>query len=335
MSNHEVTDVGRECRSVDNTVTEPPHPPPYGQSQQQEALPGCWWHPGRQTGLRCVRCDRPACPDCLREASVGHQCIDCVTSARQQQRAQAEAYRRAGYGTRTVVGARVPQRVVVVPLLIAINVVIYALTAFQAGSVMDNHLSPVFEDGVLWPVAVVLFDEWWRLLASGFLHYGLLHLAMNMLALWVLGRDLELLLGRIRFLAVYFLSMFAGAVAVFVFGAADTATAGASGAIYGLMGAVLVAVLRLRLNATAAIGIIVLNIVISVSLPGISLLGHLGGLVAGALAMIAMVFAPERNRAAYQAGAVAIMAAALAGLVVYRDAELFDQLCFHPVLCGF
>ncbi len=257
-----------------------------------------------------------------------------MTSAQRQQQVQSVAYRKAGYGARTVVGARVPQWVVVVPLLIAINVVVYALTAFQAGSVMDNHLSPVFEDGVLWPVAIVLFDEWWRLFASGFLHYGLLHLAMNMIALWVLGRDLELLLGRIRFLAVYFLSMFAGAAAVFVFGATNTGTAGASGAIYGLMGAILVAVLRLRLNATAAIGIIVLNVVLSVSIPGISLLGHIGGLVAGALAMIAMVFAPEKNRAAYQAGAVAIMAVALVGMVVYRDVELFDQLCAYPALCG-
>lgn len=325
------TAAGRERRSVDSTVTEPPNPPPYGQPSQQ-ALPGCWWHPARQTALRCVRCDRPACPDCLREASVGHQCIDCVTSAQQHHRAQSVAYRRAGYGERTVAGARVPGRLVVVPLLIAVNVVVYALTAFQAGDVMNNYLSPVFADGVLWPEAVVLIDEWWRLLTSGFLHYGLLHLAMNMLALWVLGRDLEMLLGRVRFLAVYFLSMFAGAVAVFVLGEPGTATAGASGAIYGLMGAVLVAVLRLRLNPTTAIAIIVLNVFLSMSIPNISLLGHLGGLVAGAVAMVAMVYAPEKNRAAYQSGALGILAVAFVGLVVYRDAQLAEQLCtLYPV----
>lgn len=328
-------DADRERRSVDSTVTEPPNPPPYGQPPQQAALPGCWWHPARQTGLRCVRCDRPACPDCLREASVGYQCVDCVTSAQQHHRARSAAYRRAGLGTRTVAGARVPQRVVVVPLLIAVNVIVYALTVFQARDVMSNHNSPVFNDGVLWPEVVVLFDEWWRLLTSGFLHYGLLHLAMNMLALWVLGRDLEMLLGRVRFLAVYFLSMFAGGAAVFVFGDPATGTAGASGAIYGLMGAILVAVLRLRLNPMTAIGIIVLNVAISVSIPNISLLGHLGGLVAGAVAMVAMVYAPERNRAAYQAGALALVAVALVGLVFYRDAQLADQVCrAYPALCG-
>ncbi len=329
-----VTDIGRERRSVGSTVTQPPTPPPYGQPPQQEALPGCWWHPGRQTGLRCVRCERPACPDCLREASVGYQCIDCVSTARQQQRSQAAGYRKAGYGARTVAGARVPQRIVVVPLLIAVNVLVYALTAFQSGDPMANHIgSSAFEDGVLWPAGIVAFDEWWRLFTSGFLHYGLLHLGMNMLALFVLGRDLELLLGRVRFLAVYFLSMFAGAVAVFAFGAVDTGTAGASGAIYGLMGAILVAVLKLRLNATTAIGIIVLNVVLSVSLPNISLLGHLGGLVAGAVAMVAMVYAPERHRGAYQAGAIAIVALALIGLVLYRDAELTSAI-FAGQLAG-
>ncbi len=266
---------------------------------------------------------------------MGYQCIDCVSTAQQQHRAQAAAYRKAGYGARTVAGARVPQRLVVVPLLIAVNVVVYALTAFQASDVMNNHNSPAFADGVLWPEAVVVFDEWWRLLTSGFLHYGLIHLAMNMLALWVLGRDLEMLLGRVRFVALYVLSLFAGGVVVFAFGAEDTGTAGASGAIYGLMGAILVAVLRLRLNPTTAIGIIVLNVILSVSIPNISLLGHLGGLVAGAVVMVAMVYAPEKNRAAYQAGALAIVTVALIGLVVYRDTQLADQLCLsYPVLCG-
>ncbi|CAM2772478.1 rhomboid family intramembrane serine protease [Saccharomonospora xinjiangensis] len=316
-------------------MTEPPNPPPIGQPAQQAALPGCWWHPARQTGLRCVRCDRPACPDCLREASVGYQCIDCVTSARQHHRAASSSYRRAGYGERTVAGALMPRRPVVVPLLIAVNVVVFVLTAFQARDAMNNYNSPVFAEGVLWPQAVVAFDEWWRLITSGFLHYGLLHLAMNMLALWVLGRDLEMLLGRVRFLAVYFVSMLGGGAAVFAFGAPETSTAGASGAIYGLMGAMLVAVLRLRLNPTTAIGIIVLNLILTVSIPNISLLGHLGGLAAGAVAMVAMVYAPEKNRAVYQAGTVAFVAAALIGLVVYRDGRIAEQLCaVYPALCG-
>ncbi|MBK1784526.1 rhomboid family intramembrane serine protease [Prauserella cavernicola] len=315
-------------------MSQPPYPPQYGQPPQQEALPGCWWHPNRQTGLRCVRCNRPACPDCLREASVGYQCVDCVQVGQQQQRAQAAQYRRAGFGARTVAGARAAQRPVVTPLLIAINVLVYIVTVVQAGGdPMNNGASQLSQDGVLWPIGIAAGDEWWRLVTSGFLHYGLLHIAMNMLALWVLGRDLEILLGRVRFLAVYFVSLLGGATAVFVFGEANTPTAGASGAIYGLMGGILIAVLRLRLNPTSAIGIIVLNIVLSVSIPGISLLGHLGGLVVGALAMIAMVYAPEKQRAAYQAGTVAVLTVALIGLLVYRDSELSSQICQTYGLC--
>ncbi|NIJ14426.1 membrane associated rhomboid family serine protease [Saccharomonospora amisosensis] len=235
-------------------------------------------------------------------------------------------YRRAGYGARTVAGARVSQRAVVTPVLIALNLLVYVLTAVQAQDFMRNDVSRLFNDGVLWPVGIAAADEWWRLVTSGFLHFGLLHIGMNMLALWILGRDLELLLGKVRFLAVYFVSMLGGSAAVFAFGAVNTGTAGASGAIYGLMGAILVAVLRLRLNPTAAIGIIVLNVVLTISIPGISLLGHLGGLVVGALAMVAMVYAPAKNRATYQTVAILLLTAAIAGLVLYRDAQLSAQL---------
>ncbi|PRX47779.1 membrane associated rhomboid family serine protease [Prauserella shujinwangii] len=308
-------------------MNQPPYPPQYGQQPQQEALPGCWWHPDRQTGLRCTRCERPACPDCLREASVGHQCIDCVQSARQQQRAHAARYRKAGYGSRTVAGARVSQRLTVVPALIALNVLVYVVTAVQAMDPMQNQTSGLFNDWVLWPAGIVLQDEWWRLFTSGFLHYGLIHLGMNMLALWILGRDLELLLGKARFLALYLVSLFGGAALVFAFGDVRTGTAGASGAIYGLLAAILIAVLRLRLNPTGAIGIIVLNIIITVTIPGISLLGHLGGFVAGVLVMVAMVYAPEKRRTTYQVGAAVLVTVALAGLVLYRDAQLTAAIC--------
>src|SRR5699024_776960 len=133
-------------------------------------------------------------------------------------------------------------------------------------------------------------------------------------------------LGRVRFLVLYFGSMLGGSAAVFVFGAIETGTAGASGAIYGLMGAILVAVLRLRLNPTSAIAIIVLNVLLSVSLPGISLLGHLGGLLIGVLIMIAMVYAPERRRSAFQAGAVALLVLALVIVVVFRNAQIIDEI---------
>lgn len=296
-------------------------------------MPACWWHPNRQTGLRCTRCERPACPDCLREASVGYQCIDCVQVGQRQQSAAAQQYRRAGFGRRTVAGAVAPKTAIVTPVLIVINVLVYALTAVQAGDPMNNQTSELFREGVLWPFGISAGSEWLRLITSGFLHYGLLHLAMNMLALWVLGRDLELLLGRGRFIAVYAISLLGGSTAVFAFGEADTGTAGASGAIYGLMGAMAVAVFRLKLNPTGALMIIGLNVVLSVSIPGISLLGHLGGLLIGALAMGAMVYAPEKARAGWQAGTLAFLTVALVGLLFFRNTQLTAELCDLYRLC--
>ncbi|NIH77628.1 rhomboid family intramembrane serine protease [Amycolatopsis viridis] len=297
----------------------PPHPPATP-SPQQSALPGCWWHPSRPTGLSCVRCGRPACPECLREASVGYQCIDCAQVGRREQRVQQ-------YTPRTVAGARVSHRPVVTPVLIVLNVIAYAITAAQAGSLTGNDSARLFGDGVLWPLAIAGQGEWWRLVASGFLHYGPFHLAVNMFALWVLGRDMETLLGRVRFAALYLVSLLGGAVSVYLFDAVGRGTAGASGAIYGLLGGLLVAVIRLRLNPAYAIGTIVLNLVITVSIPNISLLGHLGGLVVGALVTAAMVYAPVKGRRYWQGATVAVLLIALVVLVFVRDAQLAGVVC--------
>jgi membrane associated rhomboid family serine protease len=253
---------------------------------------------------------------------VGYQCVDCVQSGRQQDRVQRKRYRGAGYGQRTVAGAMLSTRPVVTPVLVALNLLVYVITAVQAKSPMDNSASTLHQDGVLWPLAIDGSGQWWRLFTSGFLHYGLIHVAVNMFALWVLGRDMEMLLGKVRFTAVYLLSLFGGAVSVYLFDDPNRGTAGASGAIYGLLGGILVAVLRLRLNPAGAIGVIAINLVISVSLPNISLLGHLGGLAIGAVATAAMVYAPAKNKAAWQAAALVLLAVALTGLVLYRDSTL-------------
>lgn len=244
-----------------------------------------------------------------------------------QQRAQRAGYRKAGYGARTPAGARLSQRIVATPVLIALNVLVYVITAAQAGSAMANQQSELFGRWVLWPLAISGEDQWGRLITSGFLHYGLLHLAMNMLALFILGRELEVLLGKVRYLALYLVSMLGGSTAVYVLGSTDTGTAGASGAIFGLMGAFLIAVIRLRINPSAALGIIAVNVFITFTIPGISMLGHLGGLALGALVMAAMMYAPEKNRTAWQAGTVVLGAVALAGLVLYRDAQLGSVYC--------
>jgi membrane associated rhomboid family serine protease len=304
-------------------VNQPPQPQP----SQQAALPGCWWHPNRQTGLSCARCGRPACPDCLRDAAVGFQCIDCVQTGQKQQKVQRKQHDQAGLTSRTIVGAKYSQRAVVTPVLIALNVLVYLVTAVQAKSPMENQHAQLFIDGVLFSPSIAFDGEWWRLFISGFLHYGLIHLAVNMFSLWMLGKDLELLLGKARFTAVYLLSLLGGSISVFVFDDPGRPTAGASGAIYGLLGAILIVILKLKMNPTQVIGVIALNLVISVSIPNISLLGHLGGFVIGAVAMAALVFAPLKNRAAWQTGTLVVLTVALIGMFALRDNRLEQETC--------
>ncbi|WP_317492527.1 rhomboid family intramembrane serine protease [Haloechinothrix sp. LS1_15] len=299
-------------------MNEPPQQP--GQAGASPSRT-CWWHPQRATGLRCARCERFACPDCLREASVGYHCVDCVAAARKEQQAQRARYRKSEFGYRTIAGARMPRYPTVTYALIAINVAVFAVTAAQAQDVMRNFESRVMELGVLWP-PIVAAGEWWRLITSGFLHFGLMHLAVNMLALWILGRELERLLGPTRYLALYGLALLGGSAAVFAFSDLGTQTAGASGAVYGVLGGILIAVLRLRLNLTPILGIIAINLVISFGVPQISWLGHLGGLVMGALVCLAMVYSPERHRTRWQAGAVVLLLVALLGVFAVRFAQL-------------
>lgn len=232
----------------------------------------CVRHPERQTGLSCTRCGRPSCMECLRDASVGFQCVDCVDAGRKVERRGRPV---------------AAHRPVVVPSLIALNVALFAWTVAQAGSVMQNYAAPLFREWALVPL-LVQAGEWWRVLTAGFLHIGPIHLLFNMLALWMLGRDLETVLGRGRFLALYLVSLLGGSAAVMLFSAPTGAVAGASGAVFGLMGGLVVVLKRMRVPATQVVVLIVVNIVISVTIPGISLVGHLGGLVVGALATLGL-----------------------------------------------
>jgi membrane associated rhomboid family serine protease len=184
------------------------------------------------------------------------------------------------------------------PVLIALNVAIYLWTVVEAGSVTNNSGAVLFREWALVP-RLVDAGEWWRVITGGFLHIGPIHLVFNMLALWVLGRDMETVLGRGRFLAVYLVSLLGGSAAVMVFDP-NQAVAGASGAVFGLMGGLAVVLRRLRVPASQVIGLIIVNVVISVLIPGISLIGHLGGLAVGAAATAALVYAPVRNRTPVQ-----------------------------------
>ena len=299
---------------------------------RQQDLPACARHPDRPTGLRCVRCDRPACPDCLREASVGYQCVDCVAEGNKTVRP-----------ARTTGGARARRGgspMVVVPVLILLNVLVFAVTAIQAQSITQNERASLFEDGTLIP-GMVANGDYWRLITSGFLHfgnyggYGPIHLIFNMFALYVLGRDLEVALGRLRFLAVYVLALIGGSASVMVFGDPTGSVAGASGAIYGLFGGIAVVVFRAKLNPTPVLVLLGINIFLSVTLPGISLLGHLGGLVAGALATAALVYAPRTpNMARFQLWACVGIAVLLVAILAVRIGTM-DTRCVPAGVAGY
>lgn len=221
---------------------------------------------------------------------MGYQCVDCVArDARSQPR------------TLAVPWAQPSTTSVLVLVLIVINVAIFLVTVLQAGSLLGNDRADLFQQWALQPRAVAQ-GAWWQLLTAGFLHFGPFHLAVNMYALWVIGRDLEKVLGRARFVTVYLVSLLGGSLVVYLvallggplaaFLHADWAspTAGASGAVFGLMGGFAVVLMRLRLSPRPALTIILVNVIISFVLSNISIAGHLGGLAFGTAITAVMVY---------------------------------------------
>ncbi len=274
-------------------------------------LPRCYRHPDRETGVSCTRCDRPICPDCLRPASVGFQCPECV--ARGSVRGAT-----APFGGKVVDGALVT---IVVAVL---NVLVFVLTALNSsGGFRDNSGSSLFDRLSLVPYLVAVQHEYWRLFSSMFVHYGLWHLAANMLALGVVGAGLEPVFSRWRYLALFLVAGFGGSTAVYVFGNPLAGTVGASGAIFGLFGAYLVVARKARLDFRPMLTVIGINIVATFAIPGISKLAHFGGLFAGMLAAVILVYAPKGpNRLAVQVGGLGGMLVVMAALVLFRSGQL-------------
>jgi len=243
----------------------------------------CYRHPNREALIRCTRCDRPICPDCMRPASVGFHCPDDV--AREAKTVRAP---------RTTVGARLMQSPPYVTVaLVALNVIAYVWTGTRPGASLRDPSSPsspsaLFYKWQLFPPAIHDQHRYYELVTSAFLHLSLLHIASNMLALVFIGPALEQLMGRWRFTALYLLSAIGGSAAIYAFGTKLQITAGASGAIFGLFGACLVLYRRLGIDLQYLIGVVVLNFAFTFSVHNISKLGHIGGFVTGALAGLAI-----------------------------------------------
>ncbi|MBQ0903612.1 rhomboid family intramembrane serine protease [Micromonospora sp. U21] len=300
-------------------------------SESPPTTPVCYRHPGRETYVRCSRCDRPICPDCMREASVGHQCPECVNEGRRSVRPARTAF---GGGTAGRHGY-------VTKALIALNVLLMLLSiasdrggdAAVGGSGFGGLMGgstpltnwgsvlglAVFPDGTLGGVAD---GEWYRLVTAMFLHYGVIHLLLNMWALWVLGRSLEANLGPLRFGALYLIAGLGGNVAAYLFSAQNSATAGASTAVFGLFAALIIIERKLGRDISQVIPILVINLVFTLTVPGISIPGHLGGLVVGGAMALVLAYAPRGRRTMVQVAGGSIILLILLGLVLFRTAQL-------------
>jgi membrane associated rhomboid family serine protease len=294
--------------------------------------PVCYRHPNRETYVRCSRCDRPICPDCMTEAAVGHQCPECVAEGRRSTRPARTAFGGSaaggqGYVTLTLITLNVIMAVIA--LISARNA--SALAGGGLGGLLGN-VTPLHMWGaliaqptsftdhtgtVIATVQGVAGGEYYRLFTSMFLHYGLLHLLMNMWALWILGRVLEAMLGPARFLALYLLSGLGGNVAVYLFSNQHAPTAGASGAIFGLFGALIIVLRRLRRSVASVLPVLVINLIFTLSVPGISIAAHFGGLVTGALVAAGLAYAPRSVRTPVQLAVVAATSLLLAGLTAW------------------
>lgn len=226
----------------------------------------CYRHPGRVAGAVCRRCERPICTECMVSAPVGWQCAECVR--RDSGKAPAPRWRP---GEGRLGNTRLTP---VVIALVGLNVLVYLASS--------GHRSAIeLRFGVV--PYLVHQGQWYRLLTGAFLHVNIEHLAFNMFALAIIGSPAEVLLGRARFLAAYLLAGIGGSVASYLFGAPNIDAVGASGAIFGLFGAYFVLARRRGFDLRTVSILIAINLVISFADPGIDWLGHLGGLVVGAV----------------------------------------------------
>ena len=298
-------------------------------------MPTCYRHPGRETYIRCQRCDRPICPDCMRDASVGFQCPSCVDEGKKATRSG-----RTAYG-----GLRPTNASITSMVLVAINAAVWISIQITGGSgsrlidllaLRPSGLCDVGNGYVNVAVGETACaaggGEWlpgfadgayWQVLTSGFTHVAITHILFNMLALWVIGPQLELALGRARFLALYLLSLLAGSAVVLWAAPEYQPTLGASGAIYGLFAALLVVARKVGADMRSLWALIAINVFITFAVPNISWQGHLGGFVGGAVVAAILVYAPRGpRRTTFQVCGLVAVAGLIALAMILRAAAL-------------
>jgi membrane associated rhomboid family serine protease len=295
----------------------------------------CYRHAGRETYVRCQRCGKPICPDCMRPASVGFQCPDCVSQGAKETRSG-----RTVYG-----GQRTGNPALTSMVLIGINAAVWLLimATGAARSLWINRLAlhatgicatddgrgyyrvgeqvcPLAPEPSTW-FPGVSDGAPWQLITSAFTHVDVWHIGFNMLALWFLGPQLEMAIGRARFLALYLLSALAGSAMVYWLAGETTITLGASGAIYGLMAALLILAFKVGGQVQVILIWLGINVVLTIT-GGFSWQGHLGGFLGGAAIMGIIVYAPRGRRTQVQVAGISMVAVAVLVAIVARTVVL-------------
>jgi membrane associated rhomboid family serine protease len=231
----------------------------------------CYRHADRRAGVVCQRCDRPICPDCMRQASVGFHCPECTKQGAQKV-VRADQLRTRPVATLALIGVNL------VVFVAGIGEGLRTSARFIAeGGLVASAFNPFTQE-----VIGVAHGEWWRIVTAGFLHATVLHVAFNMFILYQLGVVLEPALGRWRFLLAYFVSMLGGSLGVMLVDP-SAFTVGASGAVFGMMGVAVAAFRSRGINVfdTGLGALLVLNLALTFTISGISVGGHIGGLIAG------------------------------------------------------
>ncbi|GLF96691.1 rhomboid family intramembrane serine protease [Streptomyces yaizuensis] len=281
-------------------------------------LPHCYRHPGSETGISCTRCERPICTECMISASVGFQCPECVRTG------SGTGHDPAAQRPRTIAGGAVhDDSFLVTKVLVGLNVAVFALVlALGERFVSRLELIGYAFSPQLGEVVGVAHDQWYRLLTAAFLHQELSHILFNLLGLWFLGRMVEPALGRSRYLALYLLSGLGGSVLAYVVAAPNQPSLGASGAIFGLMGAFVVLARRIQLDMRPVVLILGVSLVLTFARPDISWEGHIGGLLTGGAIAAAMVYAPRKHRTLVQGAVCGAVLLGLVAAVLIRTAAL-------------
>jgi membrane associated rhomboid family serine protease len=277
--------------------------------------PHCYRHPNRETYVACQRCGRPICPDCMLSASVGFQCPECVREGRAQTRT-----------VRTSFGGRVGSRTTVLTTsLIAVNIAVFVLINATGGlngevgrRLIELPSSALYSSNY----EGIAQGAYWQLITSTFTHVEILHIALNMIGLWIFGSFLESELGRWRFLSLYLVTGLVGSVGIYLLSDPSSAALGASGSVFGLFGASFVVLLRQHRDVTQLVVLLVLNLVISFTVPNIAWQAHIGGLLSGVAIGYAYAYAPREQRTLVHVGALTLTVVACVVAVVLRTAAL-------------